>query len=181
MYYRVAIQRRGDQFDQPPSWQWKSTVLSALQTLFQFLRPYSALQLDHLRVFSSSSREGLEEQLTQENLGLGSPLVTAVHFLEERLIHSPEVRQGMPAHKGGANQQMASIAVATHPPVNESTSELSGLVGRGVSALEKRRLEIELGPGADHDVPYRFALPPSIPQALAWMRLLSRIQRGELS
>jgi hypothetical protein len=123
MYYRVAIQRRGDQFDRPASWQWKFTVLSSLQTLFQFLRLYGALQLDHLRVFSSSSREGLEEQLMQENLGLGSPSVTAVDFLEERLIHSQEVRRETTVHKGGAYQQMASIAVANHPAVNESTSD----------------------------------------------------------
>ena len=56
MYYRVAIQRQGDQLGWPPSWQWKSTTLSSLQTLFQFLRLYGALRLDHLRVFSSSSR-----------------------------------------------------------------------------------------------------------------------------
>ncbi len=33
MYYRVAIQ-----VDAVPTWQWKSTVLSSLDTLFQFLR-----------------------------------------------------------------------------------------------------------------------------------------------
>ena len=69
MYYRVAIQRQGDQLDQLPIWQWRSTVLSSLQTLFQFLRLYGALRQDQLRVFSSSSREGLEEQRVQENRG----------------------------------------------------------------------------------------------------------------
>ena len=87
MYYRVAIQRQGDQLDRPPSWQWKSTVLSSLQTLFQFLRLYSALPQDELRVFSSS-REGLEEQLAQENRGHESDSVTAAHFLRERMIYS---------------------------------------------------------------------------------------------
>ncbi len=33
MYYRVAIQ-----VDPLPTWQWRSIVLSSLQTLFQFLR-----------------------------------------------------------------------------------------------------------------------------------------------
>jgi hypothetical protein len=47
-------------------------------------------------------------------------------------------------------------------------------------ALESRRLELELGPGGDHDVPYSFVLPPLMPQVLALMRLLARIQRGEL-
>jgi hypothetical protein len=175
MYYRVAIQGGPS-----PTWQWKSTALSSLQTLLQFLRLYGALQLDHLRVFSSSSREGLQEQLVQENTGLGSPSVTAAHFLQERLLHSPEVSRGTPAGEGGAYQQIASIAVATQPSVNESSMEVNGLVGRDMSSLERRRLGLELGPGGDHDVPYRFVLPLSMPQALAWMRLLARIRRGEL-
>jgi hypothetical protein len=165
MYYRVAIQRQGDHFDRPPSWQWKSTVLSSL---------------DRLRVFSSSSREGLQEQPAQENQGLLSPSVTAAHFLQERRIPSPKVRWATPASQGGADQQRASIAVATHPLVNESSREGNGLLGRGMSALESRRLELESGAGGDHDVAYRFVLPPSMPQVLAWMRLLARRERGEL-
>lgn len=62
MYYRVATQ-----VGAAPTWQWKSSVLSELSTLFQFLRLLRALPYDQLRVFSSSSRQGLEEQLEQEN------------------------------------------------------------------------------------------------------------------
>ena len=179
MYYRVAIQQQIDHLDRPPAWQWKSTVFSSLETLFQFLR-LSGARLDHLRVFSSSSRQGLEEQLVHENQGLGSPSVTAAHFLQERRIHAPEVTQGMPAREGAANHLMASITVATLPSMNESSREGNGLVGGGTHALESRRLSLESGAGGDHDVPYRFVLPPSMPQVLAWMRLLTRIQRGEL-
>jgi hypothetical protein len=53
MYYRVAVQRQGDHLDRPPSCQWTSTVLSSLQTLFQFLRLYRALGHDCLCVFAS--------------------------------------------------------------------------------------------------------------------------------
>jgi len=180
MYYRVAIQRQEDQLDHPPSWRWKSTVLSSLQTLFQFLRLYGALRHDDLWVFSSYSREGLEEQLRQEKLGLGSPSVTAAHFLQARLIHTPEVTRGTPERLGGAYQQMASIAVATQPSMNERSREGNGLVGRGMSALESRRLAFELGPDGDHDIPYCFVLPQSMPQVLVWMRLLARVQCGEL-
>jgi hypothetical protein len=102
MYYRVAIQRQGDQLDRPPTWQWKSTALSSLQTLFQWQRLYGALPQDHLRVFSSASQQDLQEQLVQEN---------------------------------------------------KSCREGNGLVGGGMSALERRRLERELGPGGDHAVP----------------------------
>ncbi len=50
MYYRVAIQG-----DSSPTWQWKSTTLSELSALFQFLRRSRALGHDLLRVFSSLS------------------------------------------------------------------------------------------------------------------------------
>ena len=84
MYYRVAIQ-----VDAVPTWQWKSTVLSQLSTLFRFLRLYSALPQGRLLVCSSPSREGLQEQLEQENQGLASKAVTAAHFLQERRIQLP--------------------------------------------------------------------------------------------
>jgi len=172
MYYRVAIQRQGDQLDRPPSWQWQSTVLSSLQTLFQFLRLYSALPQDHLRVFSSSSRESLEEQLLQENKGLGSHSVTAAQFLQELMIRSPEGTRGTPERDEGAAR--------SRPSVKENGKEGNGLVATGASALERRRLELERGPGGDQDVPYRFALSASMPQVLIWMGLLANVHRGEL-
>ncbi len=64
--------------------------------------------------------------------------------------------------------------------MDESARAAHALDERSMSSLEKRRLEHELGAGGDHDVPYHFALPLSMPQALAWMRLMGRVQRGEL-
>ena len=179
MYYRVAIRRQGDLLDQPPSWQWQSTVLSSLHTLFQFLGLYRARQ-DQLRVFSSSSREGLEEQFVQENRGLNSHSVTAAQFLQQRMIRFPEVTRATSEREGGASQERTSIAVSTKTRWDESSRAAHALDEGDRSSLERRRLELELGPGGDHDVPYSFALPPSMPQVLAWMRLLARIQRGEL-
>jgi len=66
------------------------------------------------------------------------------------------------------------------PSVNESSREGNSLVGMGMRTSESRRLELESGAGGDHDVPYRFVLPPSMPQVLAWMRLLASRERGEL-
>jgi len=180
MYYRVAIRRERDQLDRPPNWQWKSTILSSLQTLFQFLRLYRALLQDPLRVFSSSSREDLEEQLAQENRGLNSPSVTAAHFLHERMIHCPQVTRATSERGAWGHQETASIAVSTRTQLNESGRATHTLDERRMSSLESRRLERELGPGGDHDIPYRFALPASSPQVLAWMRLLARVHRGEL-
>ncbi|HZU66168.1 MAG TPA: hypothetical protein VFA09_02720 [Ktedonobacteraceae bacterium] len=175
MYYRVAIQ-----LDTTAPWQWKSTVLSSLQYLFHFLRLFRGLPLDQLRVFSCSTREGLQEQLEQENQGGGSPSVTAAHFLQARLIEFPHESGAMPQREARAWQQMAAIAVAAHPDVSESRRYVNDLVARSMSSLERRRLELELGPGGDHDVPYRLVLPASMLQALAWMRLLARFQRGDL-
>lgn len=137
MYYRVAIQRRGDQLDRPPSWQWKSTVLSSLQTLFQFLRLYGALPQDQLRVFFSSSREGLEEQLAQENRGHESDSVTAAQFLRERMICSPQVARRTSEREGGSYQERVSTAVATQPSLNESCKGVTTLHRGALSALEE--------------------------------------------
>ena len=175
MYYRVAIQ-----VDAAPTWQWKSTVLSSLDTLFQFLRLLRAFPQDQLRVCSSSSRKGLAEQLEQENQGLASTSVTAAQFLQERMIGSPEMawRASTPGTRG--HERTTSIAVVTEPSPNESSRGVNALDGGGMSALERRRLELESGAGGDHDIPYQFTRPSSMPQVLAWMKLLVRVQDGTL-
>ena len=101
MYYRVAIQGGIS-----PTWQWKSTTISSLDPLFQFLRRFHDLPQDHLRVFSSSSREEMSEQLVRENNGLGSHSVTAAQFLQERMLGS---------------QQQPSTATSTRPAAKESS------------------------------------------------------------
>jgi hypothetical protein len=70
MYYRIAIQRGRDLLDRPSTWQWKSTVLSSLQSLFQVLRLYGALPQEHLRVFSSPSREAWRSNLCKRTAEL---------------------------------------------------------------------------------------------------------------
>jgi hypothetical protein len=177
MYYRIAIQRGRNQLDRPSTWQWQSTALSSLQSLFQVLRLYSALPQEHLRVFSSPSREGLEEQLRQENSGRGSSSVTAAHFLQQRMIHA----SGMTSAGGARGHEgTTSTAVSTRTRLGECARAAHTQGERSTSSLERRRLEQELGAGGDHDVPYHFALPLPMPQVLAWMRLLGRVQRGEV-
>jgi hypothetical protein len=180
MYYRVAMRLEGDQLNRLPSWQWKSTVLSSLQTLLQWLRLYGALPQDHLRIFSSSSRESLGEQLAQENTGLSSHSVTAAQFLQERMIRSPELTRGTSERGARGHQATAAIAVSTKTWLNESGRVAHTWDERSMSRLSLRRLELELGPGGDHDVPYSFALPASLPQVLAWMRLLAKVHRGQV-
>src|SRR5262252_2879277 len=90
MYYRVAIQ-----VDAAPPWKWQSTALSSLGSLLQWLQVYRAFPHERLRIFSSSSREALNEQLEQENQGLASTSVTAVRFLRERRL-CPPAGSGVP-------------------------------------------------------------------------------------
>jgi len=172
MYYRVATQVNG-----APAWKWKSTVLSSLDTVFQFLRLFRAFPQDQLRVFSSSSREGLAELLEQENKGLASTSVTASQFLEERMIQ-PFAELSTSAREVGTSLERGSIAVMSQPAVNEHSGQWSASMYRGY--LERRREELESGPGGDHDQPYRFSLPPALPQVCAWMILLARVQKDEL-
>ena len=174
MYYRVAIQ-----IGPSLTWQWKSTLLSSLDAVYQWLRLFRALPQDQLRVFSCSSREGMNEQLVRENQGLRSTSVAAAQFLQERILGSPEIAGEVGARGPSGNERTTSIAVATESSPNESSQGVNAFKGKGVSPLDKRREELERGGGGDHDLPYSFALPPSLPQVLAWMRLLAKVQRGE--
>lgn len=175
MSYRVAFR-----VDSSSTWRWKSTVLSSLDTLFRWLRLYGALPQECLLVFSSSSREGLEEQLAQENQGLGSNAVTAAQFLRERLIHPPEGMRSRSEREAGTKLEMVPIAVRIQHPLNERSRGVNTLGRRDMSSLERRRKDLESGAGGDHDLPYRFALPISTLQVLAWMKLLVSVQNGEL-
>lgn len=154
MYYRVAIQVN----TQSP-WKWQSTALRSLNMLLQWLHFYRAFPRERLRVFVSPLPEALDEQLVRENQGLASASVPVAQFLQEMMI----------AQRG--NEQTA-------PPTAESRSSL---YGSSSTLLEKRREELERGAGGDHDHSYRFMLPASLPQVLDWVKLLARVQQGDLS
>jgi hypothetical protein len=165
MYYRVAIQ-----VDASPTWKWKSTALSSLNTLFHWLQYYRVLPHDRLRIFSSSSKEDLNEQLVRENQGRLSTSVPAIQFLQERGIAPREVGGQAPAGETRVIERTAPFAAVTELSLAESSA----------SPLDKRREELERGTGGDHDVPYRFTLPTSTPQVLAWLTLQVRVQQGDL-
>ena len=165
MYYRVAIQ-----VDASPTWKWKSTPLSSLNILIHWLQYYRVLPHDRLRIFSSRSQEELNEQLVRENQGPGSPSIPATQFLQERRIAPQGVEYTASTHETRANEPTASIAAVTKQSQDESST----------SPLDKRREEFERGAGGDHDLPYRFTLPISTPQVLAWLKLQVRVQQGDL-
>jgi hypothetical protein len=171
VYYRVAFKR-------VPSAQWQreSTALSELSALFRWLRLYAALSHDRLRIFSSSSREEMQEQLEQENKGLGSTSITAAQFLRERRICCPEVARRCTS----PGERKVQVAATINQTLHEGSSGASGTEERDISQEEKWREKLERGKGEDHDMPYRFLLPTSQTQFLAWMRLQAKVQQGEL-
>ena len=79
---------------------------------------------------------------------------------------SPDQMEAMP---GRANQGLLSTAISIDQLYDKHA------IGR----IQVRRLEIELGPGGDHDCPYTWSLPPSAPHTLAWVKLLARRARAE--
>ncbi len=174
MYYRVAIQ-----VNQQPIWQWRSTALTSLEALFSFLRLYRVIPQDHLRVFSSTSREDLNEQLVQENQGRLTNSVTAAQFLYERGMGSREMTPEVSARRA-RTRTGTLVAAGTTPPSTESSILPHAPAEWSSSILESRRLELERGAGGDHDSPYTFALPLSMPQTLAWVELLVKVQQGAL-
>ena len=175
MYYRIAMKANSSS-----PWQWKSTVLSSRDAVFQWLRLYRALPYDRLRIFSSSSREEMSEQPVREDLELESASVAALQFLQERMIYSSEASGEASAGERRKNERIAPIAVSIGSASNESSRGAFVLDQSGGGLLEKRRVELEHGAGGDHDQLYQFRLPSSLPQALAWTKLLVRVQQGEI-
>ncbi len=174
MYYRVAIRTNNDSI-----WKWKSTPLSSLAALFGFLRLHSAITQDRLRVFTASSREEMNEMLAQENSGQMIRSVSAAQFLYERGLSSPDTKQ-QGSTAGEQEQQGRRTITSTLPLLVESHTPEPVAVQGSLSVMERRRVELEMGAGGDHDRSYVFTLPVSVPQRLAWTRLLVRVQQGEL-
>jgi len=120
MYYRVAIQ-----VDAQPAWKWQSTALSSLNIVLQWLQIYRAFPQERLRIFSSSSREGLNEQLVRENQGLASTSVPATQFLQARGI-TPRGAVGE-ACAGGAQAHERTTSIPAKPSPSPDESGMSPL------------------------------------------------------
>ena len=173
--YRVAIQINTDS-----SWQWKSTVLGSMETLFGWLRLYRMIPLEQLRVFSASSKEDLHEQLLRANQGLDSTSVPAATFLKARRMSIEGLTGVAPAWKLQVHQRHGALPVISAAIRNQRPIEGLPVYEQNMPGLERQRVAIEGGPGGDHDRPYRFAFPTSMPQVITWLRLMKLIQRGAL-
>src|SRR5437763_532455 len=199
-YYRLAIQHR-----QTTHWTWKTTAVSSLQAVFHLLSIYRMLPQDSIHVFTAASKEELSELLKRHNSNLTSSSVTAAQFLQENNLALPEPEQSASQQSISAQtaQQDASVAtrakavwdefvtmraaqiaqqgaiVNTSSSLSESITMTDAPSSSDMSWLEQKRLEIEGGPGGDHDTPYRFAFPISMKERLVWTHLHRRVQAGE--
>jgi hypothetical protein len=93
MFYRVASQ-------QGPSalWKWESRVIASVEVLLRILGMYRSMPRSHLRVFFSSSVEGLDLMVDRETKGLASDSIPVEHLLHGRwstsqIISHLELRQ----------------------------------------------------------------------------------------
>jgi hypothetical protein len=165
------------------------------------------LPQDSIRVFTASSEEELNEMLKRHNTNLASSSVPAAQFLQENNRALPEQEQSASQQSISAQaaQQDAGVAawakavwdeyvtrraaqIAQQRATGNTSSSLCESIttpgapsSSAMSVLEHKRLEIESGPGGDHDTPYRFALPISMKERLAWIQLQRRVQAGELA
>jgi hypothetical protein len=170
-------------------------MLNTPGTLFDFLNIYDSVAKNRLRVFFATSKEFMNEMLVRENRGLLSNSVTVEQFLKSgKRIDGQNIKQFESELGLQANKELIAKSAITgqlgeeRPPFHANfsiesaipvTSEAQGnnrernLVGLMQEESERER-------GGDYDTPYTFTLPVSMRQALAWTRLLAKVQRGEL-
>ena len=172
IYYRVALRA-----NETAEWRWKSTVVTSLQAILGLIKLYSCVPKDRIRVFFSSSVVAMNVMLARENEGLASNSVTAEQFLRGKRI-SPEDMARLESEPG---PDADKVAVPTPVLAASAVNEKRVSMNEGpINVLDIRRLEVEPGIPGDHDMPYRFSLPVSMPQTLAWLKLMVRVQSGEL-
>jgi hypothetical protein len=172
IYYRVALRT-----NETAEWRWKSTVVTSLQAVLGLIKLYSCVPKDRIRVFFSSSVEMMNIMLVRENEGLASNSVTAEQFLNGKRISPAEMARLESEPGPDENKVAVTTSALAASAVNEKRVSMNG---GPISVLDIRRLEVEPGIPGDHDMPYKFSLPVSMPQTLAWLKLMMRVQSGEL-
>src|SRR5437667_5004497 len=191
IYFRVAIR-----MDQLSQWRWKSGMLNTPGTLFDFLNMYDRVSKNRLRVFFATSKTVMNEMLVRENNGLLSNSLTVEEFLERgRKIEGQYIKQL--EFELGLQESMELIAksaitrklgdesssMQALSPVEPAIPAISETGGHNweSSLMRHMQKDSEWSIGGDYDTPYTFALPVSMRQALAWARLLVKVQSGELT
>ena len=144
-----------------------------------------------IRVSTASTKEELSEMLRRQNDSLVPGSVTAAQFLQARKIAGEEPAQSASKERvsprtvqqGTDSATWARVVWEKHQVAQAAQPEHFATAGApsslAMSIQEQKRLEIELGPGGNHDLPYLFTLPISQNERLAWIRLQKQVQAGE--
>ncbi len=190
IHFRVAIR-----MDELSQWRWKSSILSTPGTLFNYLTMYDCVPRDRLRIFFATSMGFMNEMLVRENSGLVSNSTTVEDFLNDgkridvnhivQLEHELGLIEDIeliakPAGTGPLRDEHPSLH--TISPFEQTLSTISETSENNWNSLLNGPVQeaSEWSIGGDCDTPYIFELPISMPQALAWARLLAKVQCGEL-
>jgi hypothetical protein len=127
IYYRVALQDK-----QTPTWKWQSTVLTSLDALLLFLRTYKSFPREDVRVFFSSSTEGIEEMLSRQNQGLVSSSVSADQLLTGKSMNSSEIKRlEFELTGAGDHDEPYTFALPTYMPQLLAWMKLQARVRNG--------------------------------------------------
>ena len=158
-------------------------MIASVEVLFRILGMYRSVPRSQLRVFFSSSVEGLDLMLSRETKGLASDSIPLEHLLQGRVSISQslsqlELRQFESALRTRNSVGMGAPSTGGEPSLHEKRSSPPP-AGR-MDVLDSRRLEVERGTPGDHDTRYTFTLPTSLPQVHAWMQLRAQVQDGAL-
>src|ERR1700680_3501419 len=85
MYFRIALQTNStNSMNQPIAWKWRSSTLTSLGAVQMFLKMYSSMPKERVRVFMASSAEAMDEMLNRQNQGLVSSSITVEEFLQRK-------------------------------------------------------------------------------------------------
>lgn len=88
IYYRVALQS-----EHSYSWQWRSSTLTSVSSVFDVLKTYTSAPETAIRVFFSSSPVCMDEMLIRANDGLVSNSLTVQQFLQGGHMSSAEIKR----------------------------------------------------------------------------------------
>jgi hypothetical protein len=170
-------------------------MLSTPGTLFDFLNMYDRVPKNRLRVFFATSIEVMNEMLVRENSGLLSNSITVEEFLKSgKRIDGQQIKQlefelGLQESKeliarSAITRKLGDEcsplqAASSLEPTNPVIAETRGS-NQESNFIRLMREKLEWSTGDGYDTLYTFTLPVSMPQVLAWTRLLAKVQRGEL-
>ena len=174
IYYRIAVQTK-----HTPIWRWMTTQLTSLHAVLTYLQIYRCPAYAQVRIFFASSVDALDDLLAAENRGDASFSITPEHLLstgQPQMLAEGLATAEAQAFAGERTLTTTASAGALSEPEVPDVPQAAG----GITLLEARRLELELGAGGDQDQPYQFAFPRSLPEVRAWMRLLAKVQRCDL-